>query len=256
MSSQDPIRSASDQSQYADQDGQSGGAISRRNVIAGVGFFGTVLTALDSRAWAQQSVQGSFSHEALALPAGPALGDPQAQIRAVKIARAMRAGPTSVTKDATIAEMDRHGNLVTILRQGTNDWICLPGDENRIGDPPMCMDRMGMQWFKDALLHKPRPSNTTPGLCYMLCGATQRSNSDPFDTTSPAIPIGPHWMVLWPFDPVHCGLPSDVRDAGAWVMFAGTPYAYLHICGSPWVGNRYSPEYQPVWTMQYVKPSA
>ena len=33
-----------------------------------------------------------------------------------------------------------------------------------------------------------------PGLIYMLCGATQRSYTDPFDTTSPAIPIGPHWM--------------------------------------------------------------
>jgi hypothetical protein len=31
-----------------------------------------------------------------------------------------------------------------------------------------------------------------------------------------------------------------VKDAGAWVMFDGTPYAYLHICGTPWLGNEYA----------------
>ena len=29
----------------------------------------------------------------------------------------------------------------------------------------------------------------------MLCGATQHSNTDPHDRTSPAIPIGPHWII-------------------------------------------------------------
>jgi hypothetical protein len=57
----------------------------------------------------------------------------------------------------------------------------------------------------------------------MLCGATQHSNTDPFDRTSPAIPIGPHWMIIWPYDAARDGLPNTVRDAGAWVMFDGTP---------------------------------
>ena len=88
----------------------------------------------------------------------------------------------------------------------------------------------------------------------MLCGATQHSNDTPFDRTSPAIPVGPHWMVLWPFDAKHCGLPTTVRDAGAWIMFAGTPYAYLHICGTPWDGNEYAPGDDARWSMKYVKP--
>jgi hypothetical protein len=255
MNVQDPKVSPDDENQSAGQEEQHHSFMSRRNVMAGVGFFGAALAALNSKAWAQEPVQGSYSNEAIALPSGPARSDADAEIRAVKIARAMRAGPPQITKDATVAEMDRQGNMTTILRQGTNDWICMPGNENRISDPPMCMDRVGMQWFKDVLLRKPRPSNTTPGLCYMLCGATQHSNANAFDTTSPAIPIGPHWMVLWPFDSAHCGLPTDVRDAGAWIMFAGTPYAYLHICGSPWFGNSYSPGDQPVWTMRYVKQS-
>jgi hypothetical protein len=129
----------------------------------------------------------------------------------------------------------------------------MPGDENRIGAPPMCVDELGMQWFKDAMTGQPRPTNKAPGLCYMLCGATQHSNTDISDKTSPAIPIGPHWMILWPFDPAQSGLPTTVRDAGAWIMFAGTPYAYLHICGTPWDGNEYSSGDEAVWTMQYSK---
>src|SRR5271168_67157 len=139
-------------------------------------------------------------------------------------------------------EMDHHGNIARILRRGTNGWVCMPGDENKIGDPPMWVDELGVQWFKNALTGQPRPTNRAPGLCYMLFGATQHSNTDPSDKTSPAIPIGPHWMILWPFDPTHCGLPTTVRDAGAWIMFAGTPYAYLHICGTP-LGSQESPHF-------------
>jgi hypothetical protein len=36
-------------------------------------------------------------------------------------------------------------------------------------------------------------------------------------------------------------------------MFAGTPYAYLHICGTRWDGNEYSPGDEAVWTMQDSK---
>jgi hypothetical protein len=85
----------------------------------------------------------------------------------------------------------------------------------------------------------------------MLCGALQHSNTDPFDVTSPPIPIGPHWMILWPFDAEIYGLPTTARDAGAWIMFANTPYAYLHICGNPWEGNVYRDDGAAIWTMAY-----
>ena len=106
-------------------------------------------------------------------------------------------------------------------------------------------------WFRDLLARKPKPTNTSPGLIYMLNGATQRSYTDPFDTTSPAIPIGLHWMILWPFDTKVAGLGTVMRDAGAMVMFAGTPYAHLRICGSPWDGKEYHSDDRGVWTMTY-----
>ena len=145
--------------------------------------------------------------------------------------------------------------MPTILAQGTNDWICFPGNENEVGNVPMCCDPMGLQWMRDAMAGEPKPTNTAPGLIYMLCGATQHSNTDAADHTSPAIPIGPHWMILWPYDAARDGLPRTVRDAGAWVMFDGTPYAYLHICGTPWTGTEYTPDLVPIWTMQYGKPA-
>jgi hypothetical protein len=235
--------------------GGSRSVLSRRAIVGHAGFFGAAMTALSSQARAQQVGSGSHSDAAIATPSAsePAGPSSEEEIRAVKIARAMRAGPADITREATVAEIDRQGNLTTILRKGSNGWICIPGDENKISAPPMCVDALGMQWFKDIFARRPKPTNQAPGLCYMLCGATQHSTTDPFDSTSSAIPIGPHWMVLWPFDAKHCGLPITVRDAGAWIMFAGTPYAYLHVCGTPWAGNELASGDEAVWTMHYMK---
>jgi hypothetical protein len=46
----------------------------------------------------------------------------------------------------------------------------------------------------------------------MLAGATQRSDSDPYNQTSPPIIIGPHWMIMWPFDAKATGPPTTHRD--------------------------------------------
>lgn len=56
------------------------------------------------------------------------------EIKNEKIRRAIFAGPSSVTAEATVAEMDPRGNL-TVLRAGTNDWVCMPGHQNVVGWP-------------------------------------------------------------------------------------------------------------------------
>ena len=170
-----------------------------------------------------------------------------------KIRRALLSGPDSITGDATVAEMDAQGDM-TVLRPGTKQWVCVPGNENVIGQADMCADSMGMRWILDLMVRKPKPSNAEPGLIYMLNGALQHSYTDPFDRTSPAIPIAPHWMIIWPFDASVAGLPTVMRDAGTLVMFAGTPYAHLHVCGSPWDGNEYHRGDRAVWTMKYAPP--
>src|SRR5262249_60256914 len=99
----------------------------------------------------------------------------------------------------------------------------------------------------------PNASMWPRGLSF-VCGGPPHNNTDiPADPTSPAILIGPHWMILWPYDAARDGLPRTVRDAGAWAMFDGTPYAYLHICGTPWMGTEHRPDLMPIWTMRYGK---
>ena len=83
-----------------------------------------------------------------------------------KIRRAMLAGPSTVTAEATVAEMDPQGDL-TLLRHGNNEWVCVSGDQNIVGKVDMALDPMGMVWFKDFLARKPKPTNTSPGLIYI-----------------------------------------------------------------------------------------
>ena len=44
-----------------------------------------------------------------------------------KIRRALLSGPDSITSEATVAEMDAQGKM-TVLRPGTNQWVCVPGN--------------------------------------------------------------------------------------------------------------------------------
>jgi hypothetical protein len=187
----------------------AGEKLPRRSLVTRATFFGAAMAAIGDAAKAQDAASGNSSNAAIALPdSSVAAKTREEQIRAVRIARAMRADPRAIADNATVAEMDKQGRMTEVLRKGTNEWVCMPGNEDVVGDPPMCVDALGMQWFKDLLEGKPQPTNTAPGLCYMLCGATQHSTTTPHDRTSPAIPIGPHWMILWPFDANHCGLPN------------------------------------------------
>src|SRR5580700_953614 len=54
-----------------------------------------------------------------------------------KIRRALLSGPDSITREATVAEMDAEGKM-TVLRPGTNRWVCVPGNENIVGAADMC----------------------------------------------------------------------------------------------------------------------
>ena len=100
-----------------------------------------------------------------------------AEIVKAKIRRALLSGPDSITSESTVAEMDAQGKM-TVLRPGTNEWVCIPGNENIIGQADMCADPMGMRWMMDLAARKPKPTNTEPGLIYMLNGALQHSYTE------------------------------------------------------------------------------
>jgi len=97
--------------------------------------------------------------------------------KAAKIARAMRAAPASISKNATIMDVDG-----TVLRPGTSGWTCMPG-LSADNMSPMCNDEV---WVKlmQAVAAKADFHTDRAGIGYMLVGdAKPVSNTDPFDTT-------------------------------------------------------------------------
>ncbi len=167
---------------------------------------------------------------AAALVAAAAAAPAATETKAQKIARALSAGPPSVTVHATVADMDDKGKMTT-LRMGTNGWTCVPGHVGVVGDDPLCADAPSMQWGADWMAHKKKPTNTKPGIIYMYAGGTDWSASDPFATKGTVLKEPPHYMIMWAFDGKTSGLPTTPRTTGSWIMYAGTPYAHLMVNG-------------------------
>jgi hypothetical protein len=40
-------------------------------------------------------------------------------------------------------------------------------------------------------------------------------------------------MIMWPFDPKATGLPVTHRATDAYIMWAGSPNAHVHVLGTP-----------------------
>jgi hypothetical protein len=159
------------------------------------------------------------------------LGSAQ-EAKEAKIKRALSAAPPSIVKTARIVDMDAKGNIA-VLREGTNGFTCFPGKPGVVGNVPMCADEASMQWVNDWMAHKPKPTNTKPGIVYMLAGGTDWSATDPWATSGRFIKEPPHWMIMWPFDPKTSGLSDKESQDGTWIMWAGTPYAHLMINQRP-----------------------
>jgi hypothetical protein len=176
---------------------------------------------------AQVQQTGDHSHMDID-ESGGAAGEPAE----VQMGRAIAAGPRHVTDFARIVGTDAQGKRV-VLREGSNGFTCQPGNPKVLGGPPSCSNEAARQWSADMAAHKAKPTNAEPGIIYMLAGATQRSASDPSDKTNSTITMGPHWIILWPFDPKTTGLSVTSKDTGAYIRLAGTPYAHLHIMGQP-----------------------
>ncbi len=153
-------------------------------------------------------------------PAAPPTTD------AEMIKSALSAAPAAIAKDATVVDMS-----MRVLKQGTNGWTCFPDMPSTPGPDPMCVDKNGMEWAAAWMGHKDPPKDKM-ALAYMLVGATDPSNTDPF-AEKPAdgkwIVTGPHMMVLNIGDH-FAGYPTTATNTKVpYVMFPNTPYAHLMI---------------------------
>ncbi len=145
-----------------------------------------------------------------------------------KIASAERAGPPSVSKDATI--LDWSGD---VIREGTNGWACLPDRQNTEGEDPWCVDGSWLN-FLQAYVTKQEPSYDQVGIAYMLVGDAPVSNTDPFATEKTddadwVEDLGPHLMILVPDKSSFDDLTTDPNNGGPWVMWPETPYAHIMV---------------------------
>ena len=169
---------------------------------------------------------------ALALPLSPVFGEGGARrdvVRhAAELARAELAGPSSLSKNATI--MDRDGN---VLRKGTNGWTCMPDNPETPGTDPMCINEPWLN-FMGALKNNKKPTYTQVGIAYMLQGDTPVSNTDPYATAPKpgddwVEGLGAHIMVLVPDVEALKNVSTNSKNGGPWVMWPDTPYAHLMI---------------------------
>ena len=160
-----------------------------------------------------------------AQPPAPAKGS-----REWKIQSALSAAPASVTNGAAIAELGANG--LSPLRPGTNGWTCVADDTTEHHMGPICADSTWLAWFGAWMAHK-NPTITRVGTAYMLAGANDASNTDPFATKPDSgkawVVSGPHLMIVAPGARPYAGLPTEPTDRSPYVMFPNTPYAHLMV---------------------------
>jgi len=157
---------------------------------------------------------------------------PKLASKEAKIARALSAAPPEVARAAKVVEQDEHGNETT-LREGSNGFTCFCGHPGEVAGQPFCANAPAMQWESDYAQHKPKPTNSEPGIEYMLAGGTDWSASDPNASSGTRIKEPAHWMIMWPFEASATGLPTQPQQTGTWIMWAGTPWAHLMINQRP-----------------------
>ncbi|HYM77806.1 MAG TPA: hypothetical protein VE377_17660 [Candidatus Dormibacteraeota bacterium] len=157
---------------------------------------------------------------------------PATDSKDAKIALALSAAPPNIARNAKVVDRDADGKQVT-LREGNNGFTCFPGQPGVPGGQPFCGNAAALQWEDDHDAHKPRPTNTEPGIEYMMAGGTDWSASDPYIASGIPIKEPPHWMIMWPFDPAITGLPTKPKQSGTWIMWAGTPWSHLMINQKP-----------------------
>jgi hypothetical protein len=117
---------------------------------------------------------------------------------AAKIADALRAGPSFITKNATILDWPQQtGGDYRMLRRGSNDWTCLPGVPGYSHDEPGCFDPVFLQWMKDSLAGR-EPNIATVGIAYMYVGAWVPNESR--NGGGEDFHVGPHIMIVSPHE--------------------------------------------------------
>lgn len=156
----------------------------------------------------------------------PSKGSSPQASKEAKIKRALQAAPASITNNAMI--MDSDG---TVLRQGSNGWMCMP-DMGPGSSHPACSDKVWGAFFTAYGKHANFKADHV-GVSYMLAGDDNVNNKDPYDKKQDPgevwVQEGPHLMIVVPDPKALEGMSDDPNNGGPYVMWKGTPYAHIMV---------------------------
>ena len=126
-----------------------------------------------------------------------------------KVADALRAGPTFITKNATILDWpSTPDGEYRVLRNGTAEWTCLPGAPSDPHDEPGCFDRIFLEWLKEGIAGRTAHIDRI-GIAYMYAGAWVPHQNAPSESPDRYFHVGPHIMVVSPNQDELTGFTRD-----------------------------------------------
>lgn len=167
----------------------------------------------------------------------PKTGRDSASI-ARKIADARRAGPVSITDDASYIDRSAEvGGPMLPIRAGTNSWVCVPDDPITPVDDPVCLNSVAQRWASGAFMGRESFSHRGLGVGYKLRGGVTASSTDPYlirPLDGESWIIEPPHVILIFQDTTGLGaLPDHPGQGGPWVSWRGTPYMHVKVPISP-----------------------
>lgn len=166
---------------------------------------------------------------------GATVKDIKAMSEKDQTALALSAAPVHISKDAGVMVFGADGKL-TETKKSANGFTCIPTVMNLPDPDPMCMDAASQQWFTDITNNAPKPTNTVPGIAYMVRGGSHFEKDGKVVMSGDGAKIvkePAHWMVMWPFDAAATKLPTTPNPSGTYIMFDGSPYAHLMVYQDP-----------------------
>ena len=162
------------------------------------------------------------------------------------------AAPDFIGKFATVIGSDG-----SVLRQGSNGWICQSANPRPVPEAgwgsaheamAACHDGEGMKWMMGYMAGE-APVMERDTFMWMLHGDMGEDNTaagvlnEQDAAAGQWIESGPHLMLM-PKDPSSlANYPTDFTPGAPYVMFANTPYAHLMIPVSGYY--QYQPESAP-----------
>ena len=145
---------------------------------------------------------------------------------------AMSAAPVNVSSKATIMGSDG-----TILKKGSNGWVCMPGTPPNENVNPMCVDPAWQNWLQEYMkgsvgeAHDYNSETASFGVSYMLIGDIPVDNDEAFNPDTSKgnwVAEGPHLMLLLP-ESLMKDLPKDPYAGGPYVMWEGSEFVHVMV---------------------------